>query len=117
MKNITVSLDDETYRKARIAAAEQNTSVSALVRRFLSGLAIPTLTPEERGAELERFFSALDAKRPPIPVTSRPAFNPPSVQKPDARSASLLRALAKGRNVKPVGRLRREDLYDRAILR
>ena len=35
MKNITVSLDDETYRRARIAAAQRETSVSALVRRFL----------------------------------------------------------------------------------
>jgi hypothetical protein len=38
MKNITVSLDDEAYRQARIAAAERNTSVSALVREFLAGL-------------------------------------------------------------------------------
>jgi len=36
--NITVSLPDETYRRVRIRAAEQNTSVSALVRRFLSEL-------------------------------------------------------------------------------
>jgi predicted transcriptional regulator len=35
MKNITVSLDDETYRRARIIAAERDTSVSALVKRFL----------------------------------------------------------------------------------
>lgn len=40
MKNITVSVDDETYRRARIRAAEQDTSVSALVRRFLSELAV-----------------------------------------------------------------------------
>jgi hypothetical protein len=39
------------------------------------------------------------------------------VRKPDARAARLLKALAKGRNVKPVGRLRREELYDRSILR
>ena len=39
MKNITVSLDDETYRRARMKAAEQDTSVSALVRRFLTDLA------------------------------------------------------------------------------
>jgi plasmid stability protein len=39
MKNITVSVDDETYRRARIKAAEQDTSVSALVRRFLAELA------------------------------------------------------------------------------
>ncbi|PVM87450.1 DUF6364 family protein [Caulobacter endophyticus] len=35
MKNITVSIDEETYRRARIKAAEQDTSVSAMVRRFL----------------------------------------------------------------------------------
>ncbi|MFO1116923.1 MAG: hypothetical protein U1E28_14675 [Beijerinckiaceae bacterium] len=33
-----MSVDDETYRRARIKAAEQDTSVSALVRRFLSDL-------------------------------------------------------------------------------
>lgn len=38
MKNITVSLDDETYRRARIRAAEMDTSVSALVRDYLAGL-------------------------------------------------------------------------------
>jgi predicted transcriptional regulator len=39
MKNLTVSLDDETYRRARIIAAERDTSVSALVKRFLTELA------------------------------------------------------------------------------
>ena len=39
MKNITVSLDDETYRRARMIAAERDTSVSALVKRFLVELA------------------------------------------------------------------------------
>jgi hypothetical protein len=39
VKNITVSLDDETYRRARMKAAELDTSVSALVRRFLVDLA------------------------------------------------------------------------------
>jgi hypothetical protein len=38
VKNITVSLDDDTYRRARMAAAQQDTSVSALVRRFLTEL-------------------------------------------------------------------------------
>jgi plasmid stability protein len=36
MPNITVSLPVEVYRRARIRAAEQNTSVSALVRQFLT---------------------------------------------------------------------------------
>lgn len=39
MKNITVSLDDETYRRARIRAAELDTSVSALVKKFLGDMA------------------------------------------------------------------------------
>lgn len=39
MKNITVTVDDETYRRARIRAAELDTSVSALVRRYLIDLA------------------------------------------------------------------------------
>jgi hypothetical protein len=39
MKNITVSVDDETYRRARIKAAERETSISALVKRFLVQLA------------------------------------------------------------------------------
>jgi hypothetical protein len=39
MKNITVSVDDETYRRARMKAAERDSSVSALVRRFLVELA------------------------------------------------------------------------------
>jgi plasmid stability protein len=38
MKNITVSLPDGIYRRARIKAAERDTSVSALVREFLTGL-------------------------------------------------------------------------------
>ena len=38
MRNITVTVDDEVYRKARIHAAARDTSVSALVRQFLVGL-------------------------------------------------------------------------------
>lgn len=35
MKNITVSIDDDVHRRARIRAAERGTSVSAAVRDFL----------------------------------------------------------------------------------
>lgn len=38
MKNITVSLDDQTYRNARLQAAARDTSVSALVKRYLTEL-------------------------------------------------------------------------------
>ena len=46
MKNITVSVDEETYRLCRIKAAEAGTSVSAIVREFLVDVNVG-LTPEE----------------------------------------------------------------------
>ena len=53
MKNLTVSLDDETYRRARMIAAQRDTSVSALVKRFLIELASGE-TEFERLKRLER---------------------------------------------------------------
>jgi plasmid stability protein len=38
VKNITVSLPDDVYRRARVTAASRDTSVSALVREFLEAL-------------------------------------------------------------------------------
>ena len=38
MKNITLSVDEETYRSAKEWAAIRGTSVSALVREFLNSL-------------------------------------------------------------------------------
>ena len=38
MKNITISLRDDLYRRARVKAAERDTSVTALVREFLTSL-------------------------------------------------------------------------------
>ena len=35
MENITVSIDDDLYRQARMKAAEQGASISALFRDFL----------------------------------------------------------------------------------
>src|SRR5438270_2428653 len=55
MKNLTVSLDDETYRRARIVAAERDTSVSALVKRYLVELA----SGESEGERLKRQERAL----------------------------------------------------------
>ena len=40
MKNITVSVPDNVYRRARIRAAEKGTSVSALVRDQLEKIAV-----------------------------------------------------------------------------
>jgi hypothetical protein len=38
VKNVTVSLDDVTYRRARMIAAERDTSSSALVKDYLNAL-------------------------------------------------------------------------------
>lgn len=53
MRNITVSVDDSTYRRSRIRAAELDTSVSALVRRFLERLVRDPIE-QELEAETER---------------------------------------------------------------
>lgn len=60
MKNITVAVDDDVYRQARIAAAEQDTSVSALVRDFLAGLGKQRA---DRHEATDSLFSALDQVR------------------------------------------------------
>jgi plasmid stability protein len=57
MKNVTVSLDDETYRRARVKAAERDTSLSALVRQFLIDLA----SDESEHERLRREEAALRA--------------------------------------------------------
>ena len=38
MKNITVSVPDDVYRNARVAAAQRDTSLSALVAAYLGQL-------------------------------------------------------------------------------
>lgn len=38
MKNVTIALDDDTHRNARIRAAELGTSLSALVKDYLTTL-------------------------------------------------------------------------------
>jgi uncharacterized protein YdaU (DUF1376 family) len=53
VKNITISLDDETYRRACLIAAERGTSVSALVRQFLVDL-VSSGSERERLKQEER---------------------------------------------------------------
>lgn len=50
MANITVTVPDEVYHAARIRAAEARTSVSALVRGYLTRLA-------EEGSEFQRLVA------------------------------------------------------------
>ena len=61
MRNIIVSVDEETHRQAHIRAAELETSVSALVREFLRRL----VSRAERSGrpESQPLESALDRRR------------------------------------------------------
>ena len=58
MKNLTVSLDEETYRRARIIAAERDTSLSALVKAYLTELG----ASESEAKRLEREERVLRAQ-------------------------------------------------------
>ena len=69
MKNITVSVDDATYRNARIRAAELDTSVSSLVRDYLRTLAVGQAgesrmetAAERRGRLLDEVMADFDAR-------------------------------------------------------
>jgi len=57
MKNMTVAVDDDVYRRARIAAAQRSTSVSALVRGYLRALTADSDAREDAAAAL---FAAVD---------------------------------------------------------
>ncbi len=57
MKNLTVTLDEETYRRARIMAAEQGTSVSRLVRDLLTR----AWRQPSRAEAIRQAFAAMDA--------------------------------------------------------
>ena len=62
MKNITVALDDETYRRARIVAAQRDASVSALVKKFLIGLAAESAAPRSLREEQESLLDSIWAR-------------------------------------------------------
>ena len=53
VKNVTVSLPDHVYRRARITAAQRDTSLSALVRGFLLNLEEEE-SDRERGKRLQK---------------------------------------------------------------
>jgi len=87
MKNITVSVDEGTYRIPRIAAAERGTSVSALVRSALEEIASNRAT-ERPGEQLLRTLSEIRESM-----------------------------IARGSKFSAAGRLTREELHDRAARR
>lgn len=69
MKNITVSVDDELYHAARVAAAQRQTNVTAVLRgylaAFVTGKAPLVGEPDDDGDrknrdELVRLFQEAD---------------------------------------------------------
>ena len=92
MKKITVSLDDETHRLAKIKAAEKGTSVSAMVRAYLNGW-----VREESRAD--------DS------IASGP-------EKPEKTLDEVIEAIfARGGGIDPRENLTREELHDRNAFR
>ncbi len=53
MANLTLTIDSELLKRARIHALERDTSVNALVRDYLEGLAGQGKAPDAVGAILE----------------------------------------------------------------
>jgi hypothetical protein len=66
MKNITVAVSDDAYRQARIWAAKNDTSVSAVVQDLLQNLPC-----------LARAARAFTAGLPASSAGSRPPSDPP----------------------------------------
>ncbi len=59
MRNITVSVPDDVYYRARVRAAEQGRSVSALVAEFLERLAESDLEFARLEAEQDRILGTI----------------------------------------------------------
>jgi len=74
MKNITVSIDDELYRAARIKAAEESTSISGLFKAFLIRLTSDELA-ETRFQRLAREEQELRAELRARRIGLSPAHN------------------------------------------
>lgn len=64
MKNITLKIDDETYQRARVRAAQAGTSISAMVREFLNREDAEEAARENRRIEAMRALYAIAEGRP-----------------------------------------------------
>jgi plasmid stability protein len=75
MKNVTIALDDETHRQARIRAAEMGTSLSALVKSYLNTLAHSN-APQEGVREMQMPYKAALAAAPSAAPVKGPEGQP-----------------------------------------
>ncbi len=63
VKNITVAVPEDVYRKARIKAAELDTSVSGLVRDFLKSLSCDESDFERRRRLQDEVLATVESFR------------------------------------------------------
>jgi plasmid stability protein len=82
VKNVTIALDDETHRRARIRAAELGTSLSALVKHYLATLGDgdSVTTPYVGVREMPLSFN-------PESALSAPVSKPKILRQPGSRAA------------------------------
>ena len=62
MKNITVTVDDDLYRKTRLYAAENDTTVTALVREAITNFAYGETDAERCLREEGELYARLDSR-------------------------------------------------------
>ena len=70
MRNVNLSIDEETWKKARLYAAEHDTSVSALVRESLRRIARGDSGGDAESSKRERL--ALLLEEAPLELGYRP---------------------------------------------
>ena len=129
MRNITVSVDEETHRMARIRAAQLDTSVSALVRDYLRALGKDDSPQDETAADdgqpgdaasdaavqrnVKRLYAEARARAEAL--TGRPVRN--NRELVEVRRRLLAEVLAdfdaRGVGLDMSETLSREELYDR----
>ena len=131
MRNITVSVDEETHRVARIKAAELDTSVSALVRGYLRSLVTEGSSDEstEGGGEASQGKTLDDATARHVEhlyeeararaskLAGRPIRNKQELHEEFVQGlrSTLADFDARGVGLDPGDNLTREELYDEAI--
>lgn len=87
MSNLTISIDEQLIKQARVRAIEQGTSLSAKVREFLrhyvnepdKGLA------KQRAEATARLMAAIEAATPRSRVGVEPAATSPGGRRPTLR--------------------------------
>ena len=82
MKNVTITIDDALHRKARVYAAEQGTSLSALVKSYLEGLTDAPSSEYNGVREMPMTFKAEPASHHPAALGPK-APSLASVPNPD----------------------------------